>query len=255
MLLLNVFWKYVSQILSVLVSSLSLCYPQHAWINYGQPSYNIPTFHWYRVPTLLRRSYIPPLQDSHFPLLQGTILTTFPLPTDTGYQSSYDVPTLHQYRAPTLFNTMFPLPTDTGYQSSYNVPTSHQHRVPILQCSHFPPIQGTNPLTMFPLSTNTEHQPSYDVLTSHQYRVPTLLRCSHSPLIQGSNPLKGMEHVPNIFISFDKYLFLEVINILIRLVYLNNMKYHCSKNIWILSKNISIQPYWIWSQTGNEAIL
>ncbi len=28
-------------------------------------------------------------------------------------------------------------------------------------------------------------------------------------------PLKGMEHVPNIFISFDKYLFLEVINILI----------------------------------------
>ncbi len=26
---------------------------------------------------------------------------------------------------------------------------------------------------------------------------------------------KGMEHVPNIFISFDKYLFLEVINILI----------------------------------------
>ncbi len=27
--------------------------------------------------------------------------------------------------------------------------------------------------------------------------------------------LKGMEHVPNIFMSFDKYLFLEVINILI----------------------------------------
>ncbi len=27
--------------------------------------------------------------------------------------------------------------------------------------------------------------------------------------------VKGMEHVPNIFISFDKYLFLEVINILI----------------------------------------
>ncbi len=27
--------------------------------------------------------------------------------------------------------------------------------------------------------------------------------------------VKGMEHVPNMFISFDKYLFLEVINILI----------------------------------------
>ncbi len=27
--------------------------------------------------------------------------------------------------------------------------------------------------------------------------------------------IKGMEHVRNIFISFDKYLFLEVINILI----------------------------------------
>ncbi len=26
---------------------------------------------------------------------------------------------------------------------------------------------------------------------------------------------KGMEHVPNIFMSFNKYLFLEVINILI----------------------------------------
>ncbi len=26
---------------------------------------------------------------------------------------------------------------------------------------------------------------------------------------------KGMEHVPNMFMSFDKYLFLEVINILI----------------------------------------
>ncbi len=29
------------------------------------------------------------------------------------------------------------------------------------------------------------------------------------------NLLKGMEHVPNILMSFDKYLFLEVINILI----------------------------------------
>ncbi len=29
------------------------------------------------------------------------------------------------------------------------------------------------------------------------------------------NKIKGMEHVPNIFMSFDKYLFLEVINILI----------------------------------------
>ncbi len=27
--------------------------------------------------------------------------------------------------------------------------------------------------------------------------------------------VKGMEHVPNILMSFDKYLFLEVINILI----------------------------------------
>ncbi len=27
--------------------------------------------------------------------------------------------------------------------------------------------------------------------------------------------IKGMEHVPNMFMSFDKYLFLEVINILI----------------------------------------
>ncbi len=27
--------------------------------------------------------------------------------------------------------------------------------------------------------------------------------------------LKGMEHVPNILMSYDKYLFLEVINILI----------------------------------------
>ncbi len=25
--------------------------------------------------------------------------------------------------------------------------------------------------------------------------------------------IKGMEHAPNIFVSFDKYLFLEVINI------------------------------------------
>ncbi len=32
---------------------------------------------------------------------------------------------------------------------------------------------------------------------------------------KGCSVLKGMEHVPNIFISFDKYLFLEVINILI----------------------------------------
>ncbi len=27
--------------------------------------------------------------------------------------------------------------------------------------------------------------------------------------------LKGMEHVPNMFMSFDKYFFLEMINILI----------------------------------------
>ncbi len=31
----------------------------------------------------------------------------------------------------------------------------------------------------------------------------------------GLQPVKGMEHVPNIFMSFDKYLFLDVINILI----------------------------------------
>ncbi len=30
-----------------------------------------------------------------------------------------------------------------------------------------------------------------------------------------SENIKGMEHVPNIFMSFDKYLFLEMINILI----------------------------------------
>ncbi len=30
-----------------------------------------------------------------------------------------------------------------------------------------------------------------------------------------NNYVKGIEHVPNIFMSFDKYLFLEVINILI----------------------------------------
>ncbi len=47
--------------------------------------------------------------------------------------------------------------------------------------------------------------------------------------------IKGMEHVPNIFMSFDKYLFLEVINILIYIGHLNNVKYNCSKNIWILS--------------------
>ncbi len=47
----------------------------------------------------------------------------------------------------------------------------------------------------------------------------------------GKKLIKGMEHVPNIFMSFDKYLFLEVINVPITLVYLNNMKYNCSKNI------------------------
>ncbi len=34
-------------------------------------------------------------------------------------------------------------------------------------------------------------------------------------LQQPTKQFKGMEHVPNIFMSFDKYLFLEVINILI----------------------------------------
>ncbi len=34
-------------------------------------------------------------------------------------------------------------------------------------------------------------------------------------MLKSHTLLKGMEHVPNIFISFDKYLFLEVINILI----------------------------------------
>ncbi len=33
--------------------------------------------------------------------------------------------------------------------------------------------------------------------------------------LEKQQKLKGMEHVPNIFMSFDKYLFLEVINILI----------------------------------------
>ncbi len=33
--------------------------------------------------------------------------------------------------------------------------------------------------------------------------------------MQANRDIKGMEHVPNIFMSFDMYLFLEVINILI----------------------------------------
>ncbi len=43
----------------------------------------------------------------------------------------------------------------------------------------------------------------------------------HYALVNGdgmentSTPFKGMEHVPKMFMSFDKYLFLEVINILI----------------------------------------
>ncbi len=36
-----------------------------------------------------------------------------------------------------------------------------------------------------------------------------------APMLAIINGLKGMEHVPNIFMTFDKYLFIEVINILI----------------------------------------
>ncbi len=37
----------------------------------------------------------------------------------------------------------------------------------------------------------------------------------HNALSLASVTIKGMEQVPNIFMSFDKYLFLEVIKILI----------------------------------------
>ncbi len=40
-------------------------------------------------------------------------------------------------------------------------------------------------------------------------------RFLQSQFIFSGVKLKGMEHVPNIFMSFHKYLFLEVINILI----------------------------------------
>ncbi len=40
-----------------------------------------------------------------------------------------------------------------------------------------------------------------------------------------------------------------------RLVYLNNLKYNCSKNTWSLFKNRSIRPCWIWSQTENKDII
>ncbi len=38
-----------------------------------------------------------------------------------------------------------------------------------------------------------------------------------------------MEHVPNIFLTFDKYLFLKVINILIQIGLFNNMKNNVQK--------------------------
>ncbi len=37
----------------------------------------------------------------------------------------------------------------------------------------------------------------------------------HIMPLSHSMKIKGVEHVPNIFMSFNKYLFLEVINILI----------------------------------------
>ncbi len=47
--------------------------------------------------------------------------------------------------------------------------------------------------------------------------------------LNNHNIIKGMEPIPNML--FHKYLFLEVINILIRLVYFNSLKYKCSKYI------------------------
>ncbi len=49
-----------------------------------------------------------------------------------------------------------------------------------------------------------------DIHTQHVSQPPTPSGLSFAHI-----NVKGMEHVPNIFMSFDKYLFLEVINILI----------------------------------------
>ncbi len=50
------------------------------------------------------------------------------------------------------------------------------------------------------------------VMTNH---VPYCGKCHIWDSFITRTNIKGMEHVPNIFMSFDKYLFLEVINILI----------------------------------------
>ncbi len=56
------------------------------------------------------------------------------------------------------------------------------------------------PLSYMPISC-------FDTGLSYSWQVVSM--------IARSIDIKGMEHVPNIFMSFDKYLFLEVINILI----------------------------------------
>ncbi len=45
--------------------------------------------------------------------------------------------------------------------------------------------------------------------------IATAFKCAVSIDGHKTRWFKGIEHVPNIFMSFDKYLFLEVINILI----------------------------------------
>ncbi len=57
----------------------------------------------------------------------------------------------------------------------------------------------------------------YTLKYGNLYTLANIIIFTHLDMIICSilYTLKGMEHVRNIFISFDKYLFLEVINILI----------------------------------------
>ncbi len=80
-------------------------------------------------------------------------------------------------------------------------------------------IHLSQDISMIGMTVKQEYSEQYNIVSDEETDNVCILREIIEIMAEFDkcNILKGMEHVPNMFMPFDQYLFLEVINILIQI--------------------------------------
>ncbi len=125
---------------------------------------------------------------------------------------------------PRMVNAVFMQCSDSLYVNSYNTKwNSHFHFIAYWQesqknnyyehCDFILTSDSTNWLKTENRSSKKSTFIRWACLKENKFMY--YIQWNEIVYFLGPITVKGMEHVPNIFMSFDKYLFLEVINIII----------------------------------------